>query len=114
MLVVPADEFRALIGRELVFGDFVLQTLFRRRQAIARLRMGIQIVGSRFDRDTRRLLEFSARNRVLHNWLDVDDPRAETVLRDVPVTARQTPVVLLGAGRFLLNPTNPEFATAIG
>src|SRR5262249_10698522 len=46
ILVVPADEFRALLGRELVFGDFVLQTLFRRRQAIERLRMGIQIVGS--------------------------------------------------------------------
>src|SRR5262245_11138954 len=44
VLVVPADEFRALLGRELVFGDSVLQTLFRRRQAIQRLRMGIQIV----------------------------------------------------------------------
>src|SRR5215468_8952567 len=27
MLVVPAEEFRALLGRELAFGDFILQTL---------------------------------------------------------------------------------------
>jgi CRP-like cAMP-binding protein len=39
MLVVPAAEFRAILGRELVFGDFILQTLFRRRKAIERLRL---------------------------------------------------------------------------
>ena len=77
VLVVPAEGFRALLGRELVFGDFVLQTLFRRRQAIERLRMGIQIVGSRFDRDTHRLREFAARNRVLHIWVDIDEPRRD-------------------------------------
>src|SRR5262249_34930898 len=70
VLVVPADEFRTLLGRELVFGDFILQTLFRRRRAIEQLRTGIQIVGSRFDHDTHRLREFAARNRVLHDWLD--------------------------------------------
>jgi thioredoxin reductase (NADPH) len=36
MLVVPAEDFRTLLGRELVFGDFILQTLFRRRLAIER------------------------------------------------------------------------------
>src|SRR5262245_12042177 len=65
VLVVPAQEFRALLGRELVFGDFVLQTLFRRRQAIERLRMGIQIVGSRFDRAPQRISEYAHRHRVL-------------------------------------------------
>jgi thioredoxin reductase (NADPH) len=76
VLVVPAQEFRALLGRELDFGDFVLQTLFRRRRALERLQMGIHIVGSRFDRDAHRLREFAGRNRVLHDWLDIDDPRA--------------------------------------
>jgi CRP-like cAMP-binding protein len=58
VLVVPAEEFRALLGRELVFGNFILQMLFRRRRAIERLRSGIQIIGSRFDRNTHRLREF--------------------------------------------------------
>src|SRR5262249_16778840 len=66
LLVIPASEFRALLGREAVFGDFVLQTLFRRRKAIERLRLGIRILGSRFDRDTHRLREFVSRNRLLH------------------------------------------------
>ena len=114
VLVVPADEFRALLGRELVFGDFVLQTLFRRRQAIERLRMGIQIVGSRFDRDTHRLREFAARNRVLHTWMDIDEPRRERLLALLPADAREGPIVLFGDGSWLRNPTNAELAARIG
>ena len=113
VLVVPAQEFRALLGRELVFGDFVLQTLFRRRRAIERLQMGIQIVGSRFDRDTHRLREFAARNRVLHDWLDIEDPRAQ-LPPGMRVDALPEPIVLLGGGSLLRNPTNAELANVIG
>jgi CRP-like cAMP-binding protein len=112
-LVIPAEEFRALLGRELVFGDFVLQTLFRRRQALERLQLGIQIVGSRFDRDTHRLREFAARNRVLHDWLDTDDPRAEALI-GARIDAISGPIVLLGGGTLLRNPTNAELTSAIG
>lgn len=114
LLFVPADEFRALLGRELTFGDFVLQTLFRRRKAIERLQLGIQIVGSRFDRDTHRLREFAARNRLLHDWLDVEEPRAESVLRDLGIDGSEGPVVLVRGKKFLRNPTNADLAGAIG
>ena len=114
MLVVPAEEFRALLGRELAFGDFILQTLFRRRQAVARLRLGIQIVGSRFDADTHRLREFAARNRVLHDWLDVDDPRGQQLFGELGIESPTGPIVVLGSGAFLRNPTNAELADAIG
>jgi thioredoxin reductase (NADPH) len=114
MLVVPMERFRTLLGRELVFGDFVLQTLFRRRQAVAHLRLGIRIVGSRFDRDTHRLREFAARNRVLHDWIDVDDARASRALAHIAIRAGVAPVVVLGEGTVLRNPTNAELAAAIG
>ena len=45
VLAIPASEFRALVGRELEFGDFVLQTLFRRRQALERLALGQRVSG---------------------------------------------------------------------
>jgi thioredoxin reductase (NADPH) len=114
ILVVPAEEFRALLGRELVFGDFILQMLFRRRKAIERLRSGIQIVGSGFDRNTHRLREFAARNRVLHDWLDVDDPRAKGLLDGLGIDEPGAPIVVLGDGTFLRDPTNAELARAIG
>ena len=114
ILSVPAQEFRALLGRELVFGDFVLQMLFRRRQAIERLVMGIQIVGSRFDRNTHRLREFAARNRVLHNWLDCDSVHGKRLVEELSIDIFSGPIVFLEGGTFLRNPTNVELARAIG
>jgi thioredoxin reductase (NADPH) len=115
VLAVPADEFRELVGRDLSFGDFVLQTLFRRRQALERLQLGIRIVGSRFDRDTQRLREFAVRNRLLHEWVDADDPRAQRWLADLGISdVTSGPVVLLEASRFLVNPTNEQLAGATG
>jgi thioredoxin reductase (NADPH) len=115
VLAVPADEFRELVRRDLSFGDFVLQTLFRRRQALERLRLGIRIVGSRFDRGTQRLREFAVRNRLLHEWVDADDPDARRWLAELGISeATNGPVVLLEAARFLVNPTNEELAGATG
>lgn len=114
VLAIPADEFRELVGRDLSFGDFVLQILFRRRQALERLQLGIRIVGSRFDRATQRLREFAVRNRLLHEWVDVDDPRGQAWLAELGVDMGEGPVVLLEAGRFLVNPTNEELAGAAG
>ena len=113
VLAIPASEFRALIGRELEFGDFVLQTLFRRRQALERLALGVRIVGSRFDRDTQRLREFAIRNRLLFEWADVDEDRGRAWLTELTVGG-EAPVVLLGNGKFLTNPTNAEFAQGVG
>jgi thioredoxin reductase (NADPH) len=114
VLVVPAEAFRALVGRELVFGDFVLQLLFRRRQALERLLLGVRIVGSRFDRDTHRLREFAARNRVAHEWVESDEPRAASLLGALALPPASGPIVLLGGTRALRNPSNAELADALG
>ena len=114
VLVVPAAAFRELVGRELVFGDFVLQLLFRRRQALERLLLGIRIVGSRFDRDTHRLREFVARNRVAHEWIESEEPRAASLLGELGLSPADGPVVLLGGSKVLRNPTNGELADALG
>ena len=114
VLAVPAAAFRELVGRDLSFGDFVLQTLFRRRQALERLQLGIRILGSRFDRDTHRLREFAVRNRLLFDWVDIDDPRAQARLADLGLGNALEPVVLLHSGKFLINPSNEEFGAAAG
>jgi thioredoxin reductase (NADPH) len=114
LLAIPAVEFRAMLGRELIFGDFVLQMLFRRRRAIERLQLGIQVVGSRFDRDTQRLREFASRNRLLHDWLDAEDPRANMLFKKLGIEGSHGPIVVVKSGKWLRNPTNAELATAIG
>jgi thioredoxin reductase (NADPH) len=114
ILAVPAEEFRRLVARELAFGDFVLQTLFRRRQALERLELGIRIVGSRFDRDTQRLREFAVRNRLVHMWVDVDDPRAAGWFAAAGIDEMAGPLVLLEGGNVMVNPSNEQLAGATG
>src|SRR5258708_11345582 len=108
VLAVPQAEFRALLGRELSFGDFVLQTLFRRRQALERLRLGVRIVGSRFARDTERLREFAVRNRLLHEWVDADDDRGQALLAELGRPDEVAPVLPLPRGKFLRKPANAQ------
>jgi len=114
VLEIPAHDFRMLLGRESIFGDFILQTMFRRRRAIERFQLGIHIVGSRFDRDTHRLREFAARNRVLHDWLDTDDAEGAAVPPELAADARHKPVVIMRNGQPLRNPTDAELARALG
>jgi thioredoxin reductase (NADPH) len=114
VLAVPADAFRALVGRQLSFGNFVLQTLFRRREALERLRLGLRIVGSRFDRDTQRLREFAVRNRLIHEWVDADDDRGQAWLAGLAVEDAASPVVLVAGEKLLVNPTNAELSRAVG
>ena len=46
--------------------------------------LGLRIIGSSYSADARRLLEFAARNRLAHSWVDVEhDSAAEGILRTV-------------------------------
>jgi thioredoxin reductase (NADPH) len=114
-LFVPQAAIREIISRDLVFGAFILDTLFRRRHAIERLVTGIQIIGSRFDRNTHRLREFATRNRLLHVWLDIDTEDigqiASAYLTEDGLTA---PIAIVGSDVILRNPSNSELARAVG
>jgi thioredoxin reductase (NADPH) len=114
VLVIPVEEFRALVGRNLEFGDFVSQLLFRRRRALRRLRVGFQIIGPSPNKDTVRLREFAARNRLLREWIDPTEEQARELLGDAAADALATPYVVLGDGEPLRNPTNAELARAAG
>src|SRR5262249_17857054 len=95
--------------------NLILGAFFARRAILIGIGTGIKLIGSRFSPDSRRLREFLARNRMPHQWIDLqDDPQAEGTLRRLPVEPSETPVVLLGAGEILRNPSNAELGRAIG
>jgi len=76
--------------------------------------LGLRIIGSSYSSDARRLLEFTARNRIPHSWVDVErDTAAEAMLRDFAIAPDQTPVVAWGP-QVLKNPTNAELARVLG
>jgi thioredoxin reductase (NADPH) len=112
---VPHAAVEAIIEANSALGELLVQTMFRRREALLLLRSGVQLIGSRYSPDTQRLREFAARNRLAYAWIDLDtDPVAPALLEKLRIEVRDTPVVLLGGTAVLVNPSNAEFATAAG
>jgi thioredoxin reductase (NADPH) len=115
VLVVAANRLREIVTGDQVLGDLILRAFIMRRAILIGLGAGFRIVGSRYSPDTHRLREFAIRNRLPHHWVDVEeDPGAEEVLRRLGVKPSEAPVVLLGPGRVLRNPSNVELARALG
>jgi thioredoxin reductase (NADPH) len=115
ILVVPRDALARAMAEDQGLADLIVQTVFRRAQSVAQMRVGLQIVGGRSSQDTHRLREFAARNRLVHAWLDVEhDPEAIALLRHVGIQPAALPIVVLPGGGILSNPTNAELARAAG
>jgi thioredoxin reductase (NADPH) len=112
---VPRGAEQTIIEADSALGDLLVQTMFRRREALLLMGSGIQLIGSRYSPDTERLREFAARNRLAYSWIDLDnDPVAPALLRTLGLQLSHTPVVLLGGAGVLVNPSNSEFATTAG
>jgi thioredoxin reductase (NADPH) len=114
VLAVPVRELNELARQDPELGDLVVRCYLARRELLVGSITGIKIVGSRFSADTRRLRELAARNRVPHTWIDLEeDPPAEELLRNLSVSASETPVVIW-RNTVLRNPSNAELARVAG
>jgi len=115
VLVVPVARLHAVISQDQGLGQWIIRTMFARRQWRIHMQTGMRIVGSRSSPQTRRLLEFAVRNRLPHVWLDTDtDPAAAAVLAHHNTPVSQTPVVVMRGGQLLQRPSNAELARAAG
>jgi len=115
VLAVPVARLHAVISQDQGLGQWIIRTLFARRQWLMQMQTGLRIVGSRSSRQTRRLLEFAVRNRLPHVWLDTDaDPAAGAVLAHHNTPVSQTPIVVMRGGEVLRQPSNAELARAAG
>jgi thioredoxin reductase (NADPH) len=115
VLVVPVARLQAVIGQDQGLGQWIIRAMFSRRQWLMERQTGLRIVGSRSSPQTRRLLEFTVRNRLPHVWLDTDsDPAAGVVLAHHRVAASETPVVIMRGGEVLRRPSNADLARAAG
>ncbi len=114
VIAVPPDAFRRVIGQEPALSELILRVFLLRRSFLLGQGVGIRIYGSRFDPETRRLLEFCSRMRVPHVWTDLErDPDAELLLREMEIQPGETPVAIWGP-ELLRNPSNAELAEVVG
>jgi thioredoxin reductase (NADPH) len=115
VLAVPAERLRRVVLHDQNLGDLILRSYLTRRALLIDAGEGLRILGSRFSPDSQRLRDFTSRNRVPHRFLDLEhDQAAENMLRQLHITAPETPVVLCGEAEVLRNPTNARLAEALG
>jgi len=114
VIQVPASRWRRFLASDEDLGNMVLRAFLARREILIEAEAGLRVIGSRFSRDTRRLREFLARNRVPHRFIDIEaDGEAETAVRSMRIDPSELPIVA-GAGGVLRNPSNPELAQKLG
>ncbi|MET7995900.1 FAD-dependent oxidoreductase [Amycolatopsis sp. NPDC005232] len=115
VLTIPVSAVRRLVLGDPVLGDLILRAYLVRRTLLIGSGHGLRIVGSCYSPDTRRLLEFVARNRLPYRLVDVEkDQQAEALLQRFGVAVEDTPVVVLNGTEVLRNPSTAEVARKVG
>jgi thioredoxin reductase (NADPH) len=115
VLAISRERLKEVVTEEPNLSDIILKAFLARRSWGMRAGFGLRIIGSRHSRDATRLREFAARNRLLHVWIELEeDPKAEALLEKFGADLSDTPVVIWQGKDVLKNPSNSEFARAIG
>lgn len=117
VLALAPDQLREVVAMlpdlsEMIVNAFLMRRMMLLEGAAA---SGLRIIGSRFSRDTLRLRELAARNRLPHRWIDLErDEAAEELLSRFGVSPAQTPVVIWQGRDILRNPSNEELLELVG
>jgi thioredoxin reductase (NADPH) len=117
VLAVTTDALREILNQCPDLGDLILQAFVARRQLLRQSGefTGVRLIGSRYSKDTHRIRDFLARNRVLFTFLDLEsDPEVGQLLQRFGLTEKDLPVVAWGRTLLLRNPSNGELAAALG
>ena len=99
VLRIPTDQVPLIMTQEAHLSELILRAFLLRHSRLTHRGAGLTLVGSRFDPDTRRLLEVLARNRLSSRWLELEDsPEAEAMLRELDVRPAELPIVVVPGG----------------
>jgi thioredoxin reductase (NADPH) len=113
---ISAVDLRRILNEMPQVSDVLLRAFLMRRELLEEAGFtGVRVVGSRYSRDTHRIREFLARNRVPSTWIDLEkDPGVDQLLMRFRVTADDMPVVVCGNEQISRNPSNAELADCLG
>jgi len=114
---ISVEVLRGILNQDPQLSDLILQAFIARRQLMRTSGdfIGLRVIGSRYSRDTFRVRDFLAKNRVMFTWLDLEgDPAVNKTLEQFGVSEADTPIVACASRVLLRNPSNRELAEAIG
>ncbi len=113
---IPEASLRKILSEQSHLSDIILPALMARRQLLVDSDdfTGLRVIGSRYSRDTNRIRDFLARNRIPFTWTDLEgDPQADALLRRFDIPAGETPICAWGP-KVMRNPSNAHLAEKIG
>jgi thioredoxin reductase (NADPH) len=98
VLQIAPDEFRRLLASDTELSSLILEAFVARRLALRRNDIAVRtlrILGSRFSADALRLREWVARNRLPHDFVDLEEEKdVDVLLAAVGMRPSDTPVVI--------------------
>ena len=115
VLAIDRDEFRRVIATVPRVSDKILATFaLRRTLLLDGAARAVRVIGSRYSAESLVMREYLARNRLPHQWLDVDtDPHTDALVAEFGITTEDLPVVLTGTS-VLRRATPGEVASDLG
>ena len=116
LIELDTSELRRAVDEIPDLGETIVKAfLMRRSLLISQGFEGVKILGSRFSPDAHRLRDFATRNGIPFHFIDLDsDEQADAMLRQLGVSAAETPIVMGRHGEFHKNPSIAQFAACAG
>ncbi len=113
---VSADSLKKILREMPRLSDLLLRAFLMRRELIEELGLAsVRVIGSRHSKETHRIREFLAKNKIPFSWIDLEnDPQVDALLKNFKTEPNETPLVICGENRILRNPTNRELADCLG
>jgi thioredoxin reductase (NADPH) len=99
VIEITPESFRRIIATVPGVSDTILATLVLRRNLLLEgAARSVRVIGSRYSSESLAMREFLARNRLPHQWLDVDtDPDVDRLVNEFGLTTEDLPVVITGS-----------------
>jgi thioredoxin reductase (NADPH) len=112
---LSADALRKILREMPTLSDLLLRAFVMRRELIEELGLAaVRIIGSRHSKDTHRIRQFLARNKIPFSWIDLEnDQQVDALLQRFNVKPEETPVVICGDNYILRNPSNETLADCL-
>jgi thioredoxin reductase (NADPH) len=113
---VSANDLKKILKEMPPLSDFLLRAFLMRRELIEEIGLAaVRVIGSHNSKDTHRVREFLAKNKIPFSWIDLEkDPQVDALLKKFKTNTGQTPIVICGDNRILRNPSNGELADCLG
>jgi thioredoxin reductase (NADPH) len=113
-IAVDRNTLKQLLFDDSDLSDLLLSAFIERRELLQLEEgIGVEIVGPRDSADTRRLLEFSRRQKLPHSWVDPAGSEEAAALI-AALDPEEIPLVRLPGGTELRRPSNGELSRALG